>query len=179
MSLFYPDKIKSSNPSAYGIVDAKEVAGSRKVAQKSDLYAISPNILSTDGNGADAEGQIWYVSSEQKFYALISFANRAVAAGWLELQMSESEAFKNAIAEDVFSSEEIQDSLSGTGVTEEHAFDLVQMITPQPAEVPQMEGVAYDNMSIDQIKYLLYTATQKINFLVKTVEKLMNTTTAS
>lgn len=86
--LFYPDKLKSNNPSAYGIVDATEISGHRSVASLTELYALKDCILSRSGTNADndALGQVWYVGGTvNKDYRLVSWADRRTAAGWAEV----------------------------------------------------------------------------------------------
>lgn len=97
--LYYPDKIKSNNPDAYGIVDASEVSGFKIVQSVSDLYTISDAILSSIGDGSDAVGQEWYVSSTKKKYQLVDWETRNQESGWKELTTSESiyQEFKDHI----------------------------------------------------------------------------------
>lgn len=88
--LYRMAKVVSANPKSWGIVDANEISGFRRVAKLSDLYSIAECILSSsygDGvtNGADAVGQIWHVSETNGDYKLINWANRKSAAGWTKL----------------------------------------------------------------------------------------------
>lgn len=85
--LYRMAKVVSANPKSWGIVDANEISGFKRVAKVSDLYSIAECILSSsygDGvtNGADAVGQIWHVSETDHDYKLINWANRKSAAGW-------------------------------------------------------------------------------------------------
>ena len=84
MSLFYPDRLQSNNPNAYGIVRATEISGHRTVQSINDLYLISDAILSDSGNNTnnDAIGQKWYVVTEQSEYQLIDWNNRKSSSGW-------------------------------------------------------------------------------------------------
>ena len=84
MSLFYPDRLQSNNPNAYGIVRATEISGHRTVQSINDLYLISDAILSDSGNNTnnDAIGQKWYVITEQSEYQLIDWNNRKSSSGW-------------------------------------------------------------------------------------------------
>ncbi|MDE5986846.1 MAG: hypothetical protein K2H16_06140 [Prevotella sp.] len=86
--LFYPDKLKSNNPAAYGIVDATEISGHRSVASLTELYALKDCILSRSGTNADndALGQVWHVGGTvNKDYRLVAWADRRAAAGWAEV----------------------------------------------------------------------------------------------
>ena len=85
--LYRMAKVVSANPKSWGIVDANEISGFKRVAKLSDLYSIAECILSSsygDGvtDGADAVGQIWHVSETNGDYKLINWANRKSAAGW-------------------------------------------------------------------------------------------------
>lgn len=88
--LYRMAKVVSANPSSWGIVDAKEISGFRRVAKLTDLYSIAECILSSsygDGvtDGADAIGQIWYVAETNADYKLINWGNRKSASGWSKL----------------------------------------------------------------------------------------------
>lgn len=90
--LYRMAKVVSANPSSWGIVDAKEISGFRRVSKLTDLYSIAECILSSaygDGttNGEDAVGQIWYVAEPgvNGDYKLINWANRKNASGWTKL----------------------------------------------------------------------------------------------
>ena len=88
--LYRMAKVVSANPKSWGIVDANEISGFKRVAKLSDLYSIAECILSSsygDGitDGADAVGQIWHVSETNGDYKLINWANRKSAAGWTKL----------------------------------------------------------------------------------------------
>lgn len=88
--LYRMAKVVSANPKSWGIVDANEISGFKRVARLSDLYSIAECILSSsygDGvtDGADAVGQIWHVSETNGDYKLINWANRKSAAGWTKL----------------------------------------------------------------------------------------------
>ena len=88
--LYRMAKVVSANPKSWGIVDANEISGFKKVAKLSDLYSIAECILSSsygDGvtDGVDAVGQIWHVSETNGDYKLTNWANRKSAAGWTKL----------------------------------------------------------------------------------------------
>ena len=86
--LFYPDKLRSNNPAAYGIVDATEVSGHRSVSSLAELYALKDCILSKSGTNAnnDAVGQTWRVGGTvNKDYRLVSWNDRRAATGWQEV----------------------------------------------------------------------------------------------
>lgn len=88
--LYRMAKVVSANPSSWGIVDAKEISGFRRVSKLTDLYSIAECILSSaygDGttNGEDAVGQIWYVAETKADYKLTNWANRKSASGWTRL----------------------------------------------------------------------------------------------
>ena len=88
--LYRMAKVVSANPKSWGIVDANEISGFKRVAKLSDLYSIAECILSSsygDGvtDGTDAVGQIWHVSETNGDYKLINWANRKSAAGWTKL----------------------------------------------------------------------------------------------
>lgn len=88
--LYRMAKVVSANPSSWGIVDAKEISGFRRVSKLTDLYSIAECILSSaygDGttNGEDAVGQIWYVAETKADYKLTNWANRKNASGWIKL----------------------------------------------------------------------------------------------
>lgn len=88
--LYRMAKVVSANPKSWGIVDANEISGFKRVAKLADLYSIAECILSSsygDGvtDGADAVGQIWHVSETNGDYKLTNWANRKSAAGWTKL----------------------------------------------------------------------------------------------
>lgn len=88
--LYRMAKVVSANPKSWGIVDANEISGFKRVAKLSDLYSIAECILSSsygDGvtDGADAVGQIWHVSETNGDYKLTNWASRKSAAGWTNL----------------------------------------------------------------------------------------------
>lgn len=88
--LYRMAKVVSANPKSWGIVDANEISGFKRVAKLSDLYSIAECILSSsygDGvtDGADAVGQIWHVSETNGDYKLTNWASRKNAAGWTKL----------------------------------------------------------------------------------------------
>ena len=88
--LYRMAKVVSANPSSWGVVDAKEISGFRRVAKLTDLYSIAECILSSsygDGvtDGADAIGQIWYVAEANADYKLVNWGNRKSASGWSKL----------------------------------------------------------------------------------------------
>lgn len=88
--LYRMAKVVSANPKSWGIVDANEISGFKRVAKLSDLYSIAECILSSsygDGvtDGADAVGQIWHVSETNGDYKLTNWDNRKSAAGWTKL----------------------------------------------------------------------------------------------
>lgn len=88
--LYRMAKVVSANPKSWGIVDANEISGFKRVSKLSDLYSIAECILSSsygDGitDGVDAVGQIWHVSETDSDYKLTNWANRKSAAGWTKL----------------------------------------------------------------------------------------------
>ena len=48
MAIKYPDILKSNNPKTFGIVEAKEIAGHRRVSTKEELYSLAAPILSEE-----------------------------------------------------------------------------------------------------------------------------------
>ena len=102
--LYRMAKVVSANPKSWGIVDAHEISGFKRVAKLSDLYSIAECILSSsygDGvtDGADAVGQIWHVSETNGDYKLINWANRKSAAGWD--QVANPEEIYNGIVDEL------------------------------------------------------------------------------
>ena len=88
--LYRMAKVVSANPKSWGIVDANEISGFKRVSKLSDLYSIAECILSSsygDGvtDGVDAVGQIWHVSETDSDYKLTNWASRKSAAGWTKL----------------------------------------------------------------------------------------------
>lgn len=88
--LYRMAKVVSANPKSWGIIDANEISGFKRVAKLSDLYSIAECILSSsygDGitDGVDAVGQIWHVSETDSDYKLTNWASRKSAAGWTKL----------------------------------------------------------------------------------------------
>lgn len=88
--LYRMAKVVSANPASWGIVDAKEISGFRRVSKLTDLYSIAECILSSaygDGttDGVDAVGQIWYVAETNADYKLTNWSNRKSASGWTKL----------------------------------------------------------------------------------------------
>ena len=93
--LYRMAKVVSANPKSWGIVDANEISGFKRVAKLSDLYSIAECILSSsygDGvtDGVDAVGQIWHVSETNGDYKLTNWANRKSAAGWTKLSYGDN-----------------------------------------------------------------------------------------
>lgn len=84
MPLYYPEKLKIGNVDRLGIVDEKEVSGTRSVKTLEDLYSIPDPILSPSklNDGAGSLGQEWYVEDEAKWYRLVSWNNRKIVDGW-------------------------------------------------------------------------------------------------
>lgn len=82
MPLFYPEKLKIGNTDRLGIVDEKEVSGTRSVKTLEKLYEISDPILSPSNDGEGSLGQEWYVEDEAKWYRLVSWDNRDTVDGW-------------------------------------------------------------------------------------------------
>lgn len=84
MSLYYSDKIKSTNTEKYGIVDSSEVSGHKRVNSKEELYKIPDAILSQSGNNTDndALGNEWFVYEENIKYTLINWELRGESNGW-------------------------------------------------------------------------------------------------
>ena len=91
MSLYYSDKLKSSNPAKYGIINANEISGHRSISDLIDLYSLSDAILSSSGTNEnnDALGQFWYVVNEEKFYQLTDWNARNSADGWTDTGLSD------------------------------------------------------------------------------------------
>ena len=86
--LYRMAKVVSANPKSWGIVDANEISGFKRVAKLSDLYSIAECILSSsygDGVTDGAVGQIQHVSETDSDYKLTNWANRKSAAGWTKL----------------------------------------------------------------------------------------------
>lgn len=88
--LYRMAKVVSANPALWGVVDAKEVSGYKRVAKLTDLYSIAECILSAaygDGttDGADAIGQVWHVSENNSDYRLTNWTNRKSASGWTKV----------------------------------------------------------------------------------------------
>lgn len=82
--LYYPDKLKSNNPKAYGVVDATEVSGHCTAKTLEDLYAMPDALLSVSGTNADndAIGKVVYVTGAGDYYKLTDWSKRASADGW-------------------------------------------------------------------------------------------------
>lgn len=94
MAISFPDKLRSNNPAAYGIVDATEVSGHKSVPALDKLYELKDCILSHSGNNTDndALGQIWHVSGTVNAdYRLISWDDRKTAAGWEKVETGAGE----------------------------------------------------------------------------------------
>ena len=85
MAILFPDKLKSNNPAAYGIVDAMEVSGHKSVGTLDELYGLKDCILSRSGDNTDndALGQVWHVGGTVNAdYRLVSWESKDTAAGW-------------------------------------------------------------------------------------------------
>jgi len=84
MALYYPDKLRSSNPKAYGVVDASEVSGHCSVKTLEDLYAMPDALLSGSGDNTDGDalGKVVYVTAEDKYYKLSDWEERDSSGGW-------------------------------------------------------------------------------------------------
>lgn len=82
--LYYPDKLKSNNPKAYGVVDASEVSGHCTAKTLEDLYAMPDALLSESGTNAnnDAIGKVVYVTGAGEHYKLTDWSKRNSADGW-------------------------------------------------------------------------------------------------
>lgn len=81
MALLYPDKLKSSNPNAYGIIDAKEISGHRVVRNAFDLYTLPLSILKSGEDSA--VGQVWCAGN--CLYMLIDESKHDNAEGWKKI----------------------------------------------------------------------------------------------
>ena len=88
MAVLFPDKIKSNNPAAYGIVDANEVAGIKSVATYRDLFDIPDSILKGDKTELECIGQLWNVAGS--IYILIDYSLRKQQRGWKCLNFNTS-----------------------------------------------------------------------------------------
>lgn len=95
----FPAKLASNNPQSFGIVDATEISGHRRVETLSELYAISDSVLSILKDGSDAIGQEWFVVSEDCKYRLDNWANRKSVAGWTKLPKQELINTKQSVSE--------------------------------------------------------------------------------
>lgn len=80
MAVLFPDKIKSNNPAAYGIVDANEVVGIKSVTKYTDLYNIPDSILKGDKTELECAGQIWNAAGT--LYMLTDYSLRKQSIGW-------------------------------------------------------------------------------------------------
>nr|DAW71273.1 MAG TPA: hypothetical protein [Crassvirales sp.] len=80
MAVLFPDKIKSNNPVAYGIVDANEVTGIKSVSDLNELFNLPDSILKGDKTELACIGQIWNVAGE--LYILIDYKLRKENRGW-------------------------------------------------------------------------------------------------
>ena len=88
MAVLFPDKIKSNNSAAYGIVDANEVAGIKSVATYRDLFDIPDSILKGDKTELECIGQLWNVAGS--IYILIDYSLRKQQRGWKCLNFNTS-----------------------------------------------------------------------------------------
>jgi len=90
MAIYKSDTLRSNNPQSFAIALANEIGGHKQVSTLQDLYALPDCILSASrgAQNSDALGQIWYVTSLQKRYELISWTNRRIASGWQEVIFS-------------------------------------------------------------------------------------------
>ena len=76
------DRVTGLIYSNYGMVHAKDIIGSRSVPDLPTLYQLSAGLLSEDGEGANAVGQLWYVASEKAYYTLTDWSKKDTSAGW-------------------------------------------------------------------------------------------------
>ena len=76
------DRVTGLTYSNYGMVHAKDIIGSRSVPDLPTLYQLSAGLLSEDGEGANAVGQLWYVASEKAYYTLTDWSKKDTSAGW-------------------------------------------------------------------------------------------------
>ena len=94
MALLYPDKLKSSNPNAYGIIDAKEISGHRVVRDAFDLYTLPLSILKSGEDSA--VGQVWCAGN--CLYVLIDESKHDNAQGWKKIyDIDNRESYYNII----------------------------------------------------------------------------------
>lgn len=84
MSLKYPDRIESNNPSEYGIARAVEISGHRNTLNLQSLLSLSDAVLSDSkiNTNDDAIGQLWFVTTEQSIYQLVNWSKRRTIDGW-------------------------------------------------------------------------------------------------
>ena len=85
MAITFIDKIESSNPEAFAIIDATEVGGHKTVKNYSDLAHIPTAILTPKGDYSDADGQLWYVLNDD---APDANGNIAHSKGFYQLTVS-------------------------------------------------------------------------------------------
>lgn len=80
----FPAKLGSNNPDAYGIVDATDIAGHRRVNTLEELFALPDAVLSASGTNEnnDAIGQEWWVQDKNREYRLVNWDNRKRNVGW-------------------------------------------------------------------------------------------------
>lgn len=99
MAVLFPDKIKSNNPAAYGIVDANEVAGIKSVARYTDLYDIPDSILKGDKTELECAGQIWNAAGT--LYMLTDYSLRKQSIGWKSITFNTTNIINIDIVDNV------------------------------------------------------------------------------
>lgn len=137
--LYRMAKVVSANPKSWGIVDANEISGFKRVAKLSDLYSIAECILSSsygDGvtNGADAVGQIWHVSETNHDYKLINWANRKSAAGWDQVADLE-EIYNGIVNEFTPVVEDVQELKTKEGTLENSINSLKSKVDENKSQI--------------------------------------------
>lgn len=154
MALFYPDRLQSNNPSAYGIVKATEIAGHKTVQTINDLYTLADAILSDSGinENNDAIGQDWYVISENKKYRLINWERRKEQSGWQpsfdsKIDSEEQDTFSGQIGEstaDRAISDELGNNIVNTYVTKKAISNYVVPSGGEEGQVLTKTQSGYD-----------------------------------
>lgn len=167
MSLYYSDKIKSTDSSKYGIVDATEVSGHRRVNTLQELYQISDTILSQSGNNAnnDALGQVWYVHEESSDYTLINWDSRNNSDGWKKIipgtitEVNQGTSNTTCTISpntfyvwDTVSNLNITLGAETNGVANEYLFQFTSGSTATTLELPDSIKWTNDNISIEANK---------------------------
>lgn len=160
MAVLFPDKIKSNNPAAYGIVDANEIAGMRSIDSFDNLKKLSESIIVGDKDPIDAIGQIWNVKGT--LYVLVKPYSKGDIYCWNKLNLETNVNNRNIVYLEVssFITEPSTEFLNDTyslyfDTYREQIFAISSITTQHHTNWPNKEFVVDENNKpLETVLYL-------------------------